>query len=301
MNEDAARTPDDADADGGAGAPPAATPGSRRGRSRRGRRRRPRPLWKELVVLAVVAAVIALLTKTFLVQLFYIPSGSMEETLQIGDRVAVNKLVYRFGDVQRGDVVVFDGTDSFSSEVTVPEPSNPVSKVLRPIASAVGLGPTSEKDFIKRVIGVGGDRVVCCDDQDRLTVNGVALDEPYVFPGNKPSTDEFDVVVPEGKLWVMGDHRAASSDSRSRIGSPGGGFVSEDKVIGKAFAVVWPVGSIGGIHRPDTFDQQALSALAAIEGSAAAPAAALAAALAVRCPFVLGRRRPGRPEEDPRG
>jgi len=147
------------------------------------KRRQPSPpgsLWKELPVLIVIAVLLAILLKTFLVQAFFIPSGSMENTLQVGDRVMVNKVVYHLRDIKRGDVVVFDGLDSFTPEVTIAPPTNPVAKALSWFGGLVGFAPPSEKDFIKRVIGIPGDRVACCDAAGRVTVNGVALNEPYL-------------------------------------------------------------------------------------------------------------------------
>lgn len=251
------------------------------GRHRRGRASR--PFWLEAGLIVVVAVVVALLVRGFLVQLFYIPSGSMENTLQVGDRVAVNKLAYRFGEISRGDVVVFDGTDTFAPEVARTESSNPLRRALETVGGAVGLGPSDENDFVKRVVGIGGDRVVCCDDDGRLTVNGVALDEPYLYPGNPPSTQEFDVEVPEGRIWVMGDHRSASSDSRSHLGDPGGGTVAEDRVVGRAFAVVWPIGNFSRLDRPDTFGQDfATGAAAPAAGAVLAGAAVLPALRSLR-------------------
>ena len=177
--------------------------------------------WRELPVLILIALALALLLKTFLVQAFYIPSGSMENTLQVGDRVLVNRMVYRLGDIERGDVIVFNGVDSWTPEVQIDEPSNPVAKAVSAIAGAFGFATPNEKDFIKRVIGIPGDRVKCCDKEGRIHVNGVPLDETYVYPGDKPSEQQFDVVVPEGRVWVMGDHRGASSDSRYHLGDPG--------------------------------------------------------------------------------
>jgi signal peptidase I len=223
-------------------------------------RRRPRiPAWLEFPLLIVGAFLVAFLVKTFLVQAFYIPSGSMEDTLQVGDRVLVNKVVYHLRDVERGDVIVFDGTGSFiTGEVVEPERS-PVEAVGRLLGEIVGLAPPRDTDFIKRVIGVGGDRVVCCDADGRITVNGIPLDEePYLYRNNPPSKQPFDVIVPEGTLWVMGDHRSASADSRSHMGDPGGGFVPVDRVIGRAFAVVWPLGNAQILEIPQTFEQPAL-------------------------------------------
>jgi signal peptidase I len=213
-----------------------------------------RTSWFELVLLVALTLAVAGLIRTFLVQPFFIPSESMENTLRVGDRVLVDKVSYRFHDIHRGDVVVFNGLDSFTPEVQVDESSNPVVRGLRSVGAAVGVAPPGEKDFIKRVIGVPGDRVVCCDAKGRVTVNGTALDEAeYVFPGNVPSEATFDVTVPAGRLWVMGDHRSESADSRAHTGGPGGGSVPADKVIGRAFAVVWPIGGMRGLGAPDSF------------------------------------------------
>ena len=199
---------------------------------------------------------VAALIRTFLVQPFYIPSGSMENTLQVGDRVLVDKVSYRFRDISRGEVVVFNGLDSFTPEVRVEEAPNPLVGALRAVGTAMGVAPPGEKDFIKRVIGVPGDRVVCCDGEGRVSVNGEAVDESaYLYPGDVPSESSFDVVVPPDRLWVMGDHRAGSADSRAHTGDPGGGTVPEDKVIGRAFSIVWPVGRMTGLGTPAAFDQ----------------------------------------------
>lgn len=216
--------------------------------------------WRELPVLLLIAFGLAFLVKTLLVQAFFIPSGSMQHTLEIGDRVLVNKVVYHLRPIQRGDVVVFDGVDSFTPEVTIVEPTDPVGKVVDWFGRTFGFAPPSEHDFVKRVVGVAGDHVVCCDAGGRITVNGVPLDEgAYLYPGNAPSDDRFDIVVPAGKLWVMGDHRAASSDSRAHLGDPGGGFVPTDRVIGRAFAVIWPLSRAQVLDIPDTFGQPTLA------------------------------------------
>ena len=240
----------------------------------------------ELVLLVLLTLAVAALIRTFLVQPFYIPSGSMENTLQVGDRVLVDKVSYRFGDISRGEVVVFNGLDSFTPEVEVEEPGNPLLRGLRAIGAASGVAPPGEKDFIKRVIGIPGDRVVCCDDQGRVTVNGDPLDESgYLFAGDVPSESTFDVRVPPGRLWVMGDHRSASADSRAHTGDPGGGTVPEDKVIGRAFTIVWPPGSMTGLGTPATFE--GVGSPAALAGGPA-PYALI---LGVASPCVMMRRR----------
>jgi signal peptidase I len=235
---------------------------------------------RELPILIAVALILALLIKAFLVQAFFIPSGSMEDTLHIGDRVLVNKLVYHTRPIHRGEIVVFNGKDTgFEgvSEFNASKPSNPIARFIRSIGSAIGVSPAGEKDFIKRVIGVGGDHVVCCDDQHRITVNGVPLTEPYLKPGVMPSQDTFDKDVPKGYLWVMGDNRSNSSDSRAN------GPVPTHKVIGRAFIKVWPFSHFGVLHVPKTFRQTSLGVLG--------PDPALALGLVGALPLVAARRR----------
>ncbi|MDP9392987.1 MAG: signal peptidase I, partial [Actinomycetota bacterium] len=234
---------------GGATAAPERAAGRARNTRRRG------SFLGELPVLVLVALVLSMLLKAFVVQAFYIPSGSMENTLRIGDRVLVNKLVYRVRDIDRGEIVVFNGLDSFTSEVQVAPATNPLARVARAFGSALGVAPPGEKDFIKRVVGIPGDRVRCCDAKGRVSVNGVPLHEPYLFPGDSPSETTFDVTVPAGRLWVMGDHRSHSADSRAHLGDPGGGTVPADKVIGRAFVVVWPFERAKGLRVPVTYEQ----------------------------------------------
>ncbi|MEU7604405.1 signal peptidase I [Streptomyces sp. NPDC040724] len=231
-----------------AGNPPAGRRASRRPANGRTPARGPLT-WRRAGVLGVLCTVFLLLFSNFVVQPFLIPSRSMEPTLQVGDRVLVNKLAYRFGDrPARGDLVVFDGTGSFVRER--PD-GNPVGVLLHGAASALGLAEPSDTDFVKRVVGVGGDDVVCCDAGGRVQVNGVPLDEPYLYPGDAPSKVPFRIVVPLGTLWVMGDHRSQSRDSRDHLGEPGGGMVPVEKVIGRADWIGWPVsrwGAVGGGH-----------------------------------------------------
>ncbi len=217
------------------------------------------PAWLEFPLLILGAFLVAFVVKTFLVQAFYIPSGSMENTLQVGDRVLVNKVVYHLRSIERGDVVVFDGTGSFMAASAIDPEQSPLEMVGRVLGEVVGLAPPRDTDFIKRVIGVGGDRVVCCDADGLITVNGVVIDESaYLYGKNPPSKQPFDVLVPENALWVMGDHRSASADSRAHLGDPGGGFVPVDRVIGRAFAVVWPLGNAQILEIPSTFEQPTL-------------------------------------------
>ena len=195
----------------------------------------------------LVVLLVSVLVRSFVVTPFSIPSGSMRETLDVGDRILVDRVSYRLGPVHRGDVVVFDGTDTFGALTGAPGGWRGWSaRAVRLVT--LGLAGTGRTDYVKRVIGVGGDRVVCCDARGRLTVNGDPLREKrYLFPGDPPSTLKFDVRVPEGRLWVMGDHRSDSLDSRAHLGDPGGGTVPEDDVVGRVLGVVWPLERLGGL------------------------------------------------------
>jgi len=213
--------------------------------------RRKGSLFKELPFLVVVALVVSFLIKTFLVQFFYIPSGSMENTLQIEDRVAVNKIPFLSKSINRGDIVVFRDPDNWLPEIIDYSTNQYVAKAKSALV-AVGILPNPTKQYlVKRVIGVAGDEIVCCSKNGQLTINGVEVTEPYIFAGNKPSETSFNVKVPEGKLWLMGDHRGASSDSRYHQEDINKGFVPVSKVTGRVVAVIWPFKNITYVTKVD--------------------------------------------------
>ena len=214
---------------------------------------------------------LAVVIKTYAIQAFFIPSGSMENTLEINDRVLVNKLVYDVRGIHRGDIVVFNGDGSWDPG-TPPANTNFAEKFVDGFASMFGFGHPGDI-LIKRVIGLPGDHVACCDAQGRVTVNDVPLTEQtYLYPGDAPSEIRFNIVVPPGRLWVMGDHRLISDDSRDHLGDPGGGTVPENAVIGRAFVIIWPLSRWRILPIPATFEQPKLNASAAASG--APPAAA---------------------------
>jgi signal peptidase I len=236
--------------------------------------RKPRSFWKELPILIVIALALALVIKSFLVQAFSIPSGSMENTLLIGDRVLVDKLTPTFGaKPSRGEVAVFkDPGDWLAGEQTAQPSTNPVVHAIQTALSTIGLMPDpSEKDLIKRVIAVGGDTVSCAKNGP-VEVNGKALDEPYVYPGATPCNDHpfGPLKVPADHVWVMGDHRDDSLDSRYHMDEPGGGAVPESNVIGRAFAVAWPISDWKTLPIPSTFSQSGITGPAL--GAAGSPA-----------------------------
>ena len=237
-----------------------AASGGRKSAARRGRRKR--SFWREFPILVVIALLLAVVIKTYAIQAFFIPSGSMENTLEINDRVLVNKLVYDVRGIHRGDIVVFNGDGSWDPG-TAPRDTNFVVKFAQGFASMFGFGHPGDI-LIKRVIGLPGDKVACCDAQGRVTVNSVPLTEqPYLYPGDAPSEIRFNIVVPPGRLWVMGDHRLISDDSRNHLGEPGGGTIPENAVIGRAFVIIWPISRWRILPIPATFEQPKLSAAAA--------------------------------------
>lgn len=216
--------------------------------------RRPRPkrhpvvaFLREVAIVLVSALVISLVLKTFFIQPFYIPSVSMETTLDVGDRIVVNKLAPGPFDVERGDVVVFLDPGDWLAGEPAPELS-PVEQAL----TWVGLLPENAGEhLVKRIIGLPGDRITCCDDDGRISVNGVAIDETYVIDGAEPSVLEFDVTVPEGSVWVLGDNRPRSADSRYHGSSEAAGFVPIENIVGRVFVVIWPLDHLTLLDRPD--------------------------------------------------
>jgi signal peptidase I len=198
-------------------------------------------LFREVPIIVVSALVVSILVKTFLIHFFFIPSGSMENTLKIGDRIAVNKLANFFTDIKRGEVVVFKDPANWLGQAPGETGSKPVVAIKNALVT-VGILPDPAKQYlIKRVIGVGGDNVICCDAKGRISVNGTAINEPYIFSGNKPSDSTFNITVPKGFIWVMGDHRGASADSRFHTDDIHKGMVPLPDVVGRAFVTVWPL------------------------------------------------------------
>jgi signal peptidase I len=282
-------TADDGAPEEPAPGPPDKTPGQAQPKAERPKR------WWEFPVLIIAAIAVAVLVKTFVVQPFYIPSESMERTLHgcagcAGDRILVNKPIYHLRDPHPGDIVVFRAPTGW--EETAPQPPrNALVKVVRGFGQLVGVVPPDQQDLVKRVIAVGGQSVKCCDTQGRVQVstqgpNGPwrSLDEPYVFEDNKQLFGP--VTVPHGRLWVMGDHRGDSADSRAHCNTanlaqcdPQTSTVSVDDVIGKAFVIAWPPSRWRTLGTPSTFKDDAAGALPAAAG-----------ALAV-LPLVAWRRR----------
>jgi len=284
------------------------------------------PWWKETLLLVGTALILALVIKTFFVQAFYIPSGSMEKTLEVNDRILVQKVSYWFGDPQRGDIVVFDDPANWLGEEDGSTPSNPVTKAL----SFVGLYP-SGGHLVKRVIGIGGDEVRCRDGI--VQVNGVNLKEAFTTLGldrvcsvpqaeNPPSArvaervgmaltrnvtipangclGTWDVKVPADHLWVLGDNRENSADSRAHMGDPGGGFIPVNDVVGKVFVTVWPVDRWRFFHRPPTFGNPALNTAMGLVGDTVPLSAFLVLAPTLYRRATVGDEMARRPASDSR-
>jgi signal peptidase I len=263
--------------------------------------------WRELVTIVVAAAALTLLVKAFLVQVYRIPSASMENTLMVNDRILVNKLVYHFRGIDRGDIVVFSGQGSWGPDAPPPS-SDPIVRVFDDVLAGLGLHST-QTYYVKRVIGLPGDHVACCTAQDQVTVNGVALNEAaYVAPGGiqMQAEEPFSIVVPKGYVWVEGDNRGDSDDSRGHTGDPGGGAVPENEIVGRAFFKIWPPSQFGDLPIPADFQQVAVHSGAAgatavqvaeagsvaLSAVASVPVAGSAAAAGlIGAPLLLRRRR----------
>lgn len=261
-----------------------------------------RPVWRELPFLIVLAVVLALLVKTLLLQAFSIPSGSMQHTLEVGDRVLVNKVVLHVRSVHRGEIVVFNGIDDWAPEGDVSPPHGVMQKAVRTVGNSLGVTSAGEKDYIKRVIGVPGDRVMCCSAAGHVVVTPrggqpVELIEPYLLDASEEAdplkhfcqagrtaqacpAGSAGVLVPAGRLWVMGDHRGFSADSRSHLDDSHSGTIPVDRVVGRAFVVVYPVTRWGVLGVPQTF-----------LAGAALPGAPYAMGLVGALPVALLRRR----------
>lgn len=194
--------------------------------------------WRFVVVAVVVLFLLTAVVRNVWVDVYYIPSASMEPLLLTGDRVLVSRTDFALTSIKRGDVVVFDGRGSFTP---LQSGNDPLAEAAVAAGQWLGLVPNNNI-YVKRVLGVAGDNVKCCTASGRLEVNGVPVTENYLYPGDEPSALKFDVTVPQGKLWLMGDHRSISADSRSLLGMPGGGLISTSKVIGRPWATVWPLG-----------------------------------------------------------
>ncbi len=254
--------------------------------------------WRELPILVVTALVLTFLIQTFLARVYVIPSASMESTLHgcpgcTNDRVLVDKLTYQMRDPRSGDVVVFRGPDSWGSniEFSNPRSDNVLVRGLQQAASLVGLAPPDERDFVKRVIALEGQVVQCCDERNRVMVDGAALDEPYaIFVGSEPQEEFGPVTVPEGGLWMMGDNRNNSADSRRHVADERSGTVPVDNVIGKARVIVLPLARWQGIADPDP--QQATALGPPMSAGQSWPGSLpLGAALVLGWPMPRGVRR----------
>ncbi len=211
-------------------------------------KRQPRKLgWRFALLALALAFVISGVVRSLWLDVYFIPSASMEPLFREGDRIVVSRTDFKAEPVRRGDVVVFDGRGSFAP---LNSSQGPVLGFLAAAGHWLGLSGT-DSTYVKRVVGLPGDHVVCCDAHGRLTVNGQEIAEPYLYAGDAPSEQTFSVTVPAGRLWLMGDHRSMSADSRSLLGAPGGGMVPVDRVIGRPVQIIWPLDRFTAVERPD--------------------------------------------------
>ena len=231
----------------------------------------------------MAAAALTLVVKAFVAQVYQIPTGSMENTLQVGDRVLVNKLDVPLPRHRPRGHHRVQRAGHVGARRAAPLQRTGCARVWDDVLSGIGLR-SSQTYYIKRVIGLPGDKVACCTD-GKVTVNGVPLNEAsYLYPGNAPSFPFKAVTVPRGHLWVMGDHRGDSDDSRYHISDPGGGAIPENEVVGRAFLIIWPPSQLRDLPIPSTFNQAALhagSAGAALIGAADVGGTVLSAVAAV--------------------
>ncbi len=254
LDRTGAATPPDSTAGAPPAQPPETTADQPPGEPPRPKRSGALGLLRETVLVVGIALVLSLVIKTFLVQAFYIPSGSMENTLLKGDKVIVSKLTPGPFDLKRGDIVVFKDPGGWL-DPTVQTQRTRLGGAIHDGLTFIGLLPNDADDhLIKRVVGLPGDHVVCCNTQGQLTVNGAALSEPYIYPGNAPSDKDFDITVPQGRIWVMGDHREISRDSRFNDPSGNGkdGSVPISLVVGRAVVIVWPLSRASWLGVPNS-------------------------------------------------
>ncbi len=293
-----------------------------RQQSNRRNKRAKRPFWVELPILVVIAFALTFLIQTFVAKVYYVPSASMEKTLHGvpsgGDRILASKIVYDFRDPRQGDVVVFKGPDTWSPEADVPGPTNAFSKAFAAVGSVIGIAPPNEKDFVKRVIAVGGQTVACCDSAGNVTVDGKSLNEPYIYqgwpftPGSADCTtggvdaDHYGsqrcfapFKVPAGQLWVMGDHRSDSSDSsyyclglKPAVAPPGCDRpIPADDVIGRAVFIVMPPSRWRIVSNPDIDPSATALASGPVAALPAVGGLLLTAGLRGSLALAPGRRR----------
>ena len=203
--------------------------------------------WRFALLALVLAVAISGVVRSLWLEVYYIPSSSMEPLFRSGDRILVSRTDFSAGPVRRGDIVVFDGRGTFAP---LNSGKGPVLDFLAGAGHWLGLAGASDT-YVKRVIGLPGDDVACCDAGGRLTVNGQQVAEPYLSPGDAPSEQKFSVTVPDGRLWLMGDHRSMSADSRSLLGGPGGGMVPLGRVVGRPVQIIWPLDRFAAVPRPD--------------------------------------------------